>query len=979
MPHGVVRRSGPTKLAPPRNPRVLARERLFRLLDRGRRRRVIWIEAPPGAGKTALLASWIASRRLRALWYLLDESDDLASLFGALAAALPVSARQREREIPSFRQEHLATPGAYSRRFFRAMSAHPRSPNLVVLDDYHHVAADSLIHRALADGLPDADGTTVVVASREGPPREMARLRASGALDEVPPAELVLSGREVRDLARLRAPGASPSAAALRAANGWAAGVVLVSLSGAARTDPEHAGRRNALEFLASEAFDPLGTAVRSILLATSVLPAVEPSVAQALTGDPHADRVLADLAHRGWFTDRLEGHRVAYRYHALFRELLLSQARGLLGVEGFVELAQRAAALLSTRGDADAALAVLAEAHAWNDLARELLARAPEILGAGRSEAFDRWLELLPLEVTRDEPWFDYWRGIARFPGDPGSAIESVQLAHVAFVAREDSAGAYRSWAAETDMRLEALQDVSPVRREIEELDALRARFPEFPDPATEAAVVGSAVNAFANVAPSDPRRTQWVERALALALSPGEERVRLGVGRQLAIDCMLSGDVIRSRIVVGALRPLAMDSRADVMDALVWHVCEAHLHAHAGEGETARAAARRGLELAERTGVHIWDGLLRTASIDGALAEDDIEAADVDVRALHETLSGAPRLYVGVFHYAASLVALRRGDAREACERARAAVRIAESAGHPVAVATGVVAWAAAAQRGGGTGPTIADAVRTAEAAGCGYAVLSGRLLGSLAALDRGEEEEASSLLATALAEMRRLGCMNSIVVSRADMAELCALALERSVEPDVARAIASVRRLMPAPRARRLPDWPWRVRVEALGELRVEHDRREPPLRKVQRKPLELLQQLVAHGERGAPLARLATALWPDADGDTAHHALETTIYRLRRLLGDPAAVVRRSGRASLDPDRVFVDAWAVESLAGRAEALHARGEVAEALRSAAAAAALYVEDLFPDEEHPALCAARSRLRERFERLARLRDGA
>jgi hypothetical protein len=96
----------------------------------------------------------------------------------------------------------------------------------------------------------------------------------------------------------------------------------------------------------------------------------------------------------------------------------------------------------------------------------------------------------------------------------------------------------------------------------------------------------------------------------------------------------------------------------------------------------------------------------------------------------------------------------------------------------------------------------------------------------------------------------------------------------------------------------------------------------------------------------------------------------------MYRLRRLLGDPAAVVRRGGRASLDPDRVFVDAWAVEGLAARAEALRARGDLAQALRAAAAAAELYRGDLLADSDEPALAEPRARLRDRVGRLAALR---
>ncbi len=62
-----------------------------------------------------------------------------------------------------------------------------------------------------------------------------------------------------------------------------------------------------------------------------------------------------------------------------------------------------------------------------------------------------------------------------------------------------------------------------------------------------------------------------------------------------------------------------------------------------------------------------------------------------------------------------------------------------------------------------------------------------------------------------------------------------------------------------------------------------------KRSRPVRftgKAQRKPLALLQALVAFGGQRVREDRLSEALWPDADGDAAHQALSTTLHRLRR---------------------------------------------------------------------------------------------
>ena len=79
---------------------------------------------------------------------------------------------------------------------------------------------------------------------------------------------------------------------------------------------------------------------------------------------------------------------------------------------------------------------------------------------------------------------------------------------------------------------------------------------------------------------------------------------------------------------------------------------------------------------------------------------------------------------------------------------------------------------------------------------------------------------------------------------------------------------------------------------------------------------RKPLELLQALIAFGGTEVAASALIDALWPDAEGDAAYHALESALYRLRQLLGAPDAVRMAGRRVSLDRDQFWVDMWEFE---------------------------------------------------------------
>src|SRR6202035_2923611 len=79
---------------------------------------------------------------------------------------------------------------------------------------------------------------------------------------------------------------------------------------------------------------------------------------------------------------------------------------------------------------------------------------------------------------------------------------------------------------------------------------------------------------------------------------------------------------------------------------------------------------------------------------------------------------------------------------------------------------------------------------------------------------------------------------------------------------------------------------------------------------------RKPQELLQALIAFGGTEVGAGALIDALWADSEGDAAYHALESTLYRLRQLLGHPDAVRMAGRKVSLDRNQFWIDMWEFE---------------------------------------------------------------
>ena len=87
-----------------------------------------------------------------------------------------------------------------------------------------------------------------------------------------------------------------------------------------------------------------------------------------------------------------------------------------------------------------------------------------------------------------------------------------------------------------------------------------------------------------------------------------------------------------------------------------------------------------------------------------------------------------------------------------------------------------------------------------------------------------------------------------------------------------------------------------------------------------RKFPKRPLELLKAIIAQGGREISISRLTVLLWPDVDGDKATRSFNTTLHRLRKILGDDRVLVLKDGKLSLNARYCWVDVWTFERLLG-----------------------------------------------------------
>ena len=326
----------PVKLTRPNSRGALARKRLFQLIEHGREKKVIWISAPAGSGKTTLAASYFESGKTPCFWCQVDEGDDdPATFFYYLGLLAKHAASGKRKPLPLLTPEYLPGLPAFAKCFFEQLcgrliektrlrfSADDGRP-VIVFDNYQEVPEDSLSQEVINAGISSIlPGITVIVLSRCEPPPAYARLRAAGEMCHLSWDDLRLTADESNAIALLKA-GRHLSGETLaqlyQITRGWAAGLVLL-LEGLGMEDSfcqlsRDLPREEIFAYFATELFQRSSPEHRAFLLETAFLPRMNARMAGELTGNAGAARILSDLNRGNYFTQRYPSPEQAFQYH---------------------------------------------------------------------------------------------------------------------------------------------------------------------------------------------------------------------------------------------------------------------------------------------------------------------------------------------------------------------------------------------------------------------------------------------------------------------------------------------------------------------------------------------------------------------------------------------------------------------------------------------------------------------------------------
>jgi LuxR family maltose regulon positive regulatory protein len=402
-----------TKLRPPVPPtRLVERARLGAVLDDADAADVplVLVSAPAGSGKSTLVAGWAAAHPDRVAWLQLEDADaDPARFWVSVAAAIgrtrpDVGALLAPVVTGSLGAGHVVVPALVNE--MAALSERL----VVVLDDYHLID-DADVHRSverLVELCPPQ--LTLVLITRADPPFRLGRMRVRGRVREIRATDLRFDTGEAADLLGAAATGLDGRRLdeLCDRTEGWAAGLVLAGLSLARTTDADRfvetfrGDDQLVAGYLTDELLAVLDPDERRRIVEAAVLHRLSGPLLDAVTGSDDGARWLDALAARNQLVIRLDTVGEWYRYHHLFRDMLLLEARRSIP-DRLPELHRRAAEWFEAAGFAAAAVDHLLAAGDRAQAMSLMRIVGPDLLGSGRLRTLRNILERLSVEGELD------------------------------------------------------------------------------------------------------------------------------------------------------------------------------------------------------------------------------------------------------------------------------------------------------------------------------------------------------------------------------------------------------------------------------------------------------------------------------------------------------------------------------------------------------------------------------------------------
>jgi LuxR family maltose regulon positive regulatory protein len=406
---------------------MLSRPRLIERLHANLSLPLTLVTANAGSGKTTLVADFLRKQEQPYVWYQLDHTDsDPWAFLGYLAHGI-------QQQVAGFGD----TMFAYLQQTSELAQQPERAVDvllneilecveqqlIVVLDDYHHLGADTPVHAVvdrLIAYLPDV--IHIIIISRDIPPLTLARLRSQDSLAIIDRTHLLFTEAEMQELLR-KVFGLELTSEQLREygerTHGWITALQLVRqvaqrqlASGSDQknvADPLavlHQSERDIFEYFAEEVLAAESPEMRQFLNRIALLDRIEVETCGRLYPQVRSATALTALVRGNVFmTVASDALGEEYRLHPLFQSFLRRRLRTEVGLSGVVAEHQRCARYFFEGGAWEQAVGHLLQAEDFERAAQIIGQHGSDWLAAGKLGLLASFVEALPAATLDAHP----------------------------------------------------------------------------------------------------------------------------------------------------------------------------------------------------------------------------------------------------------------------------------------------------------------------------------------------------------------------------------------------------------------------------------------------------------------------------------------------------------------------------------------------------------------------------------------------
>ena len=417
------------------------------------------VAADAGSGKTTLIADFIRNQQRPSVWYQLDHTDADPIVFLTYVAQgiknlEPAFGEAIFRYLSEADEELLRFPERAIDLLINEILESVEQPFILVLDDYHHIGRDTIVHKMVDRLLQySSDLVHLIITTRDLPPLAIMRRRSQSAALMITREDLLFTDDEICELFRktLNVELKDEEITEYRGrTHGWITALQLVRQVAEQEIHATERGQtldlhhilqqseKDIFDYFAEEVFSRESDETQTLLLHLSLLQSLQLDVCSSLFPDMRCSAALPDLVQKNVFLTVAGDGNITevYRFHPLFRDFLQRRLRSEIGQARVAEERNRIGEYFLDEKNWEMALPYLLDAQNFYRAAQVIAEAGNEWIAAGAFTSLglltdkvpDNYLEKFPRSLLHKAE-------IARLQGETEKSTNllnrSVKLLH--------------------------------------------------------------------------------------------------------------------------------------------------------------------------------------------------------------------------------------------------------------------------------------------------------------------------------------------------------------------------------------------------------------------------------------------------------------------------------------------------------------------------------------------------------------------